>query len=196
MTDRVLPSFSAHYGGSLAEEHLSDITSLVSPSTCQLVFGNIVVTPPPGRWHDLAVDRLSLLLSRQAGEAFSVEADTSTTNLRISRDTLLRPDALVRRDLPSGDARSADAGFGGVPDLVVEVLSRQSAHLDREVKHGIYERLGAPSYWVVDPLRPSLTVWELEDGRYVVCAQVEGDDVAELTKPFPVRIRPTGFGVD
>lgn len=193
MTEPSLPAFSAHFGGSLAKEHLDDLTPLVGPSTCQLVFGNIVVAPPPGRWHDLAIDRLQTLLSRQVDEGFAVEVGGSAA-LHVSRDTLLRPDAIVRSD-------RTDAAFAGspgedAPELVVEVLSRQSAHLDREVKHGIYERWGVTSYWIIDPLRPSLTVWELEEGRYVVRAQVEGDDVAELTMPFSVRVRPTGFGVD
>jgi Uma2 family endonuclease len=176
----------------LAKEHLDDLTPLVGPSTCQLVFGNIVVAPPPGRWHDLAIDRLQTLLSRQVDEGFAVEVGGSAA-LYVSRDTLLRPDAIVRSDRT--DAASCSPGEDA-PELVVEVLSRQSAHLDREVKHGIYERWGVTSYWIIDPLRPSLTVWELEEGRYVMRAQVEGDDVAELTMPFSVRVRPTGFGVD
>jgi Uma2 family endonuclease len=56
----------------------------------------------------------------------------------------------------------------------------------------VYERFGVPSYWVIDPLDPSLTVFELvEDGRYQQVAEVKGDNAFEATQPYPVRIVPS-----
>jgi Uma2 family endonuclease len=48
----------------------------------------------------------------------------------------------------------------------VEVLSPTTRHLDLAFKRARYEAAGCPSYWVVDPLEPSIVCWELRDGRY------------------------------
>lgn len=47
-----------------------------------------------------------------------------------------------------------------------------------------------PSYWIVDPEVPSLTAWELRDGRYEVAALVSGDEEWIARAPYAVRIVP------
>ena len=56
----------------------------------------------------------------------------------------------------------------------------------------IYERLGVPSFWVIDPLEPRLTVFELgDDGEYDRIAKVTGPEAFDATHPFPVRVVPS-----
>jgi len=43
---------------------------------------------------------------------------------------------------------------------------------------------------VVDPDGPSLTAWELEDGRYVEVATVAGNETFTAELPFPVAFTP------
>lgn len=107
--------------------------------------------------------------------------------MRPSRSTELRPDVLVARDEDLTDRLLPVA-----PLLAVEVLSPSSAINDLNNKKAAYERLGVPSYWVIDPQQPSLTVFELgSDGHYRQAAEVKGDDAFEAARPFPVRIVPT-----
>ena len=54
----------------------------------------------------------------------------------------------------------------GVPDLLVEILSTTTATIDRRVKHSLYERVGVPEYWIVDPERNTVQVFRLSGGRY------------------------------
>jgi Uma2 family endonuclease len=56
--------------------------------------------------------------------------------------------------------------------VAVEVLSPSTRAKDLLLKHGLYRDSGVASYWVVDPLVPSLTVWELRDGSYVDLMQL------------------------
>jgi Uma2 family endonuclease len=44
-----------------------------------------------------------------------------------------------------------DKGAEGAPDLVVEILSPKTAHLDLEQKRLVYARTGVDELWVVDP---------------------------------------------
>jgi Uma2 family endonuclease len=75
------------------------------------------------------------------------------------------------------------------PLLAVEVLSPSSSVTDLNKKKRLYERFGVPSYWVIDPLEPSLIAFELdESGRYQTIAEVAGDKPFEATAPFPVSV--------
>ncbi len=76
------------------------------------------------------------------------------------------------------------------PLLTVEVLSPSSVINDLNNKKAAYERMGVVSYWVVDPQAPSISVFELVDGRYEQVAEVKGTDVLSVERPFPVRIVP------
>jgi hypothetical protein len=62
--------------------------------------------------------------------------------------------------------------------------------VDRNLKLPRFERAGCASFWIVDPVEPSLTAWELRDGRYVEVAHVTGEQSWSATLPFPVTISP------
>jgi Uma2 family endonuclease len=61
---------------------------------------------------------------------------------------------------------------GRVNQIRAEIEKSDSGH-DLVLKRRAYEREGIMSYWLVDPLTPSLTVLELHGGAYVQVARVE-----------------------
>ena len=54
----------------------------------------------------------------------------------------------------------------GPADLVVEVISPESAGRDRGDKFYEYERGGVPEYWLLDPFTQRAEFYQLEAGRY------------------------------
>lgn len=79
------------------------------------------------------------------------------------------------------------------PLLVVEVLSPSTAMVDTSLKKAAYQRMGVQSYWLVDPVKPSLTVFELDSTgfRYQRIAEVVGDKAFEPHSRSPyVSSRP------
>ena len=89
-------------------------------------------------------------------------------------------------------ARTQDCEERGTsvpPLLMVEVLSPATRRNDLLVKQSIYAEAGVPSYWLVDPLEPSLTVLTLADGAYVETARVTGSESLTVDAPFPVTVR-------
>jgi len=74
--------------------------------------------------------------------------------------------------------------------LVLEILSPATRRADLTLKRSRYEAAGIATYWVVDPDVPSVTGWQLREGRYVDAAHAEGDEVFEVSTPFAVRLRP------
>ncbi|MBW3638284.1 MAG: Uma2 family endonuclease [Actinobacteria bacterium] len=104
-------------------------------------------------------------------------------DVRFSPRRQLQPDLVVLpkdRSLP--DRR---------PFLVVEILSPSTRATDRTLKHHVFEQGGVPSFWLVDPLTPSVTVLELRDGAYAETAVVTGDESYDTERPYPVRLVPS-----
>lgn len=74
-------------------------------------------------------------------------------------------------------ARLTPTYLDGPADLVVEVISPESIHRDRETKFSEYEEAGAPEYWLIDPGREQAEFYRLNArGRYDRAA-IGPDDV-------------------
>ncbi|KYC90368.1 Uma2 family endonuclease [Heyndrickxia sporothermodurans] len=54
----------------------------------------------------------------------------------------------------------------GVPDLVVEILSKSTAKKDKLIKFNRYQKAGVKEYWIVDPLHETIDVYLLQNGAY------------------------------
>jgi Uma2 family endonuclease len=149
----------------------------------ELIDGALIVTPAPYRRHQAAVTQVWLRLY-QACPA-DMQALVAPFDVTLSPDTVVQPDALVA-------ARSAfdDQVLKDLPLLVVEVLSPSTRHLDLAFKRARYEAAGCPSYWVVDPLEPSIVCWELRDSRYEEVARAIGSQAVTLSSPFAITLVP------
>lgn len=150
----------------------------------ELIDGMLVVSPAPGMRHQKIVGKLVVALDAVCPDRLHVFP--APFAVRTSTTTELQPDVLVARDEDLTEKLLPVA-----PVLAVEVLSPSSVINDLNNKKAAYERMGVVSYWVVDPLAPSITVFELVDGRYEQVAEVKDTDVLSVERPFPVRIVPT-----
>jgi hypothetical protein len=103
-----------------------------------------------------------------------------------STSTEVQPDLLVARE-----SDLTERNLPTAPLLAVEILSASTALFDLNTKKAAFERMRVPSYWVVDPEEPVLTVFELDgDGRYQQLAKVAGTEEFAAERPYPVRIVP------
>lgn len=71
-------------------------------------------------------------------------------------DTVVQPDLVVYCD----SSRLDDAGARGAPDWIIEIASPSTSTRDQTVKRDLYERHGVREYWMIDPIRRSVTVFE------------------------------------
>jgi len=149
----------------------------------ELVDGALIVTPAPKVLHQHVVRRLLVLLDQAAPP--EMELLPAPSDYVVSRHTVLQPDIVV--------APLADFGEDNLqrtPLLVVEVQSPTTRRIDLGTKRLAFEGAGVPSYWLVDPDEPSLTLLELEEGVYREAARVTGEQAHVATEPFPVRVVP------
>jgi Uma2 family endonuclease len=151
----------------------------------ELIDGAILVSPAPSRKHQRVVARLVVLLDDAC--PLDMEVLPAPFAVRPSESVELQPDVLVARD-----EDLTEKNLPVAPLLAVEVLSPSSVITDFNNKKAAYQRMGVPSYWVVDPGNASLTVFELDSTgfRYERVAEVVGDKAFEATQPFAVRIVP------
>lgn len=153
----------------------------------ELIDGTLVVTPSPSWLHQGVVGSLFLALSGACPPDLRVFV--APLDVTYAEDTVVQPDVLVVRRSDLGERN-----LEGDPLLAVEVLSPSTRHLDLAFKRARYEAAGCPSYWVVDPLQPSIVCWELEGGGYREAARATGPETVSLTKPFPVIVSPAELG--
>lgn len=152
----------------------------------ELIDGALIVTPAPGERHQTAVGELHLLLRRGCPDDLKVLL--APFDVTLADDTVVQPDLLVcrRRDLTRRDLPTA-------PVLAVEVVSPSTRRIDLTLKRSRLEAAGCASYWVVDPLAPSLTAWDLVDGAYVERAAVSADEEYVASVPFAVTVVPSAL---
>lgn len=146
--------------------------------------GILIVSPAPSRLHQLAVSRLTVLLSTACPAELVVLAGVG---VNISRVQHRVPDVAVV------GADTMDTFFEERPPvLAVEVASPRTRLYDRNRKKDIYEGFGIPAYWIVEPDmdKPELIVFELRSGTYEQTAHVTGAEEYRAEIPFPVTITP------
>jgi Uma2 family endonuclease len=147
--------------------------------------GVLIVSPAPSTLHQLAVARLTVMLTAACPAGMVV---LPGVGVNITRFQHRVPDVAV---VP---ADSLDTVFQETPpQLAVEVASPRTRLYDRNRKKDVYQGFGIPAYWIVEPDRdrPELTVFQLRSGAYEQTAHVTGDEEYHAVRPFPVTVVPS-----
>ncbi len=127
----------------------------------EVVHGELLVTPAPRLWHEEVAARLQervrdYLRREPVGLAIGSRSDLSWG----LKDVLVSPDLFV---VPLAEARKDDWMALHTVLLVAEVLSPSSLKTDRFTKRRLYQEMGVPLYWIVDPTESQVEVWEPRD---------------------------------
>lgn len=146
----------------------------------ELVHGEHLVTPAPSLGHQRVLGVLFPLLDAFVRRNRLGLVLWSPADLTLAPETLVQPDLFVVR---SDEAEARDWKAVRHLLLSVEVLSPSSARHDRFTKRRLFQEVGVPDYWIVDPVARAVEIWRPEATR----AQVVTDDL---------RWRPEGAGED
>ncbi|MDB5292125.1 MAG: hypothetical protein JWL69_3366 [Phycisphaerales bacterium] len=155
----------------------------------ELVDGQIAVGPSVTPRHSRADKQLSFVLL-----GYIIEQDLGVLLGNIDaifgEYDVRRPDLIFftkeRRHLINYD-RVIDAP----PDLCVEIVSPESALIDRRDKFKQYAAAGVRFYWIVDPQMKTIEAFRLTGGRYRAIGRGQGSDTVSLP-PFPDLEIPLG----
>jgi Uma2 family endonuclease len=116
----------------------------------ELIEGEHVVTPSPNTRHQRIAGTLHALIwnyleVHPIGEVFIAPFDVVMSEFNV-----VEPDVLYLSNERAAAALT-EAHVRGVPELVVEVMSKSTRRRDETAKRALYERMGVTEYWVVDP---------------------------------------------
>jgi Uma2 family endonuclease len=151
----------------------------------ELIDGLLLVSPEQAERHQrVVVSVLTVLSSRRPA---GLRPYVAPLDVRLSDRVQVQPDLVVVTDGPVREK------LDRVPVLCVEVLSPSTRRHDLVLKRRAFEAAGIPSYWIIDPIVPSLTVLELRQGLFVETAMVVGDQPWTATHPFEVTIVPSAL---
>ena len=140
---------------------LDDIYALLEGERAELIDGKIYYIAPPNTRHQTLVMDLSYqikdYIKRNNGECNVFPAPFAVF-LNENDQNYVEPDISVICD----KNKIMDKGCNGVPDWVIEIVSPSSKQMDYFKKLFKYGTAGVREYWVVDPERELVTVYNFE----------------------------------
>ncbi|WP_374756091.1 Uma2 family endonuclease [Dyadobacter frigoris] len=74
---------------------------------------------------------------------------------------------------------AADDWIRGTPDLLVEIVSKSTFHIDTVEKKQLYEKFGVKEYWIVLPEYDTIEIYFLKDGYFKLFSNASGSQVIE-----------------
>ncbi len=149
----------------------------------ELIDGAIVMSPAPGFRHQMMSSELLMILKSVCRGTDLVVLDAPFDDVLGS--SVVEPDLLVARR-----ADFTERDLPAAPLLVVEVRSASTGWLDEDRKRTLYEEHGVAHYWLADPMKPSLRILDLTEGRYVESSRAAGDEDLTITAPFALTLNP------
>lgn len=160
---------------------------------CELIEGDLWMSPAPFTRHQLVVEHLFALLRRHVRRTRCGTVHVAPLDIVFDDGTVLQPDVVFFRKgrLTSDDL---DKVIRLAPDLCVEVVSGDSAVRDLVRKRRVYERHGVREYWVADPVEKTFAFYRLAGGRYGEIEPARGTFRSAAVPGF--RLRPATFWRD
>lgn len=124
------------------------------------------MSPAPSRAHQEIVRELVVHIGsylrgkpwKLFSAPFDVRLDDGEELTEEQIRTVVQPDIVVVCNEKKLDER----GCKGAPDLVIEVISRESASRDMKQKLSLYEKYGVKEYWIISPFEQIIWVYNYD----------------------------------
>src|SRR5271157_350351 len=146
----------------------------------EIIDGELFVTPSPRRAHQNVVTQLSYYLVEFVKREGGGRVYVAPFDVVFSFHDVVEPDVLyVSKERASVVTEN---NVQGAPDLVVEVLSKTTAKIDRTTKLKLYARFGVQEYWLIDPDECTAEVYRRKGRGFARVASLQPSDL--LTTPL------------
>jgi Uma2 family endonuclease len=151
-----------HPGRTMTWEEFHDW--LDDKTHAEWVEGEIRIMAPASHPHQILVTFFVNLLTLYAGKHDLGEIELAPFQVRLGRSSR-EPDVIFVAKNNVG--RFKRTYLDGAPDLVIEILSPSTRHIDRGEKYYEYEEAGVREYWMIDPDRQQAEFYRLNTaGRF------------------------------
>ncbi len=138
------------------------IYSLPEGQRAELIDGQIYDMALPMRIHQKLVSQLTKLIGNYIDAnhgGCEVYPAPFAVFLNADNKTYVEPDISVICDNDKLDER----GCNGAPDWVIEIVSPSTERMDYGIKLFKYRSAGVREYWIVNPLKQTVMVYDFQD---------------------------------
>ena len=142
-----------------------DIYALPDGERAELIDGDIYMMAPPSPRHQEFVGELHRIISNHIkanGGDCKLFIAPYAVFLNKDRFNYVEPDISVICD----PDKLTDKGCTGAPDWIIEIVSPNSRKMDYSVKLFKYRTAGVREYWIVDPEKNRITVYDFENDEF------------------------------
>ncbi|HXO40817.1 MAG TPA: Uma2 family endonuclease [Thermoanaerobaculia bacterium] len=141
-----------------------DYDELPDRAACELLLGRLYARAQPSITHQIVLEcawrQLRAVAAATGGRTYRGPVD-----LALAEHSVVKPDLFY---LSQGQRDLLVDHQEGAPDLIVEVLSPETARQDRREKLALYAACGVKEYWLIDPEVWLIDLLVNEAGRFVV----------------------------
>lgn len=171
------------------EYTIKDLEAFPNNVRVELIDGTIYDMSAPQTVHQFAVGEIHrqiqnfILNNKGDCSAFVAPIDVK---LDCDNDTMVQPDVLILCD----KSKLHKWGIMGAPDFVLEVTSPSTRRKDCIKKLVKYEAAGVKEYWILDPDRKSMIVYDFQEGAEDI-PRIHG-----LEEEVPVNLYQGGLQIN
>lgn len=140
---------------------IDDIYALPDGQRAELIDGQMYMMAPPIRIHQKLISQFTKVIGNYIDAKHGTcEVYPAPFAVFLNGDDLnyVEPDISVICD----KGKLNDKGCNGAPDWVIEIVSPSTSRIDYGVKLFKYRSAGVREYWIVNPLKKAVTVFDLE----------------------------------
>lgn len=141
---------------------IDDIYALPDGQRAELIDGQMYMMAPPTTIHQRLVAKLShQILSHIDAKGGNCEVFPAPFAVFLYADdkNYVEPDISVICD----KRKLTDKGCDGAPDLIMEVVSPATQHMDYGIKLFKYRTAGVREYWIINPATCIVNVYDFEN---------------------------------
>jgi Uma2 family endonuclease len=141
----------------------------------EIIDGELFMSPSPSTKHQSILRNLSFILfnfvkKNSLGEIFFAPFDIILSHINV-----VQPDIIFLSK--QSYHLLTELNLQGAPELVIEILSPSTTKTDRIFKKDIYERFGVKEFWIVDPEKETVEIWQLKNQQFQLSFTFHKDQV-------------------
>lgn len=153
----------------------------------ELSEGRLIISPSPTTQHQMILGSLFSKLRDHVTSNKLGMIVISPMDVRLKKGIIRQPDIVF---MSNEHLNRITNKRWGIPDFVIEVISPGTKKEDRKYKYAEYEKAGIKEYWIIDPDKQTVDIYELRNKQYVEIGNFHGEDIvkSEIIKDFSFKV--------
>ncbi len=153
----------------------------------ELIEGELIMTPSPVPYHQWVSKNIEYAIERFVREKGLGKVFHAPCDVYLDAENVLQPDILFiskeRLDI------IGEKNIQGAPDLVIEILSENSAYMDMVKKKKLYAKFGVKEYWIVDPGERTVEIYFLKERAFILERSYSKDSILKSPSFVDLEVR-------